>query len=126
MKLKAIVGLFVVIICALLWGTDTQQDASATKDNQNNFVLAQVLPNPFNSEITISYQLDKAGDVKLEIYNMLGQVVATLVDKPQDAGKYSIIWKETKEDGQNLSSGIYFYALQVGDEFHDVKKILIL
>lgn len=90
------------------------------------YALRNNYPNPFNPETTIKYQLPEAGDVKLEIYNMLGQVVRTLVNQHQSAGRYTIQWNASNDYGQDLSSGIYFYRVQVGGEFTNVKKMLLV
>ena len=95
----------------------TRPEVYALKDNY---------PNPFNPETTIKYQLPNAGDVTLEIYNMLGQVVRTLVSQHQTAGRYVVQWDAANDNGQDLSSGIYLYRVQVGGEFQDVKKMLLL
>lgn len=68
--------------------------------------LYQNYPNPFNNKTMINYQLSKAGHVNLSIYNLLGQKVATLVNKKQQAGSYHVEW-----DATGFSSGIYFNAL---------------
>ena len=57
---------------------------------------------------------------------MLGQVVRTLVNERQTAGRYAVQWDATNDRGQSMSSGIYFYRVQVGGEFTDVKKMLLL
>ena len=90
------------------------------------YSLSDNYPNPFNPETTIKYQLPEAGDVNLEIYNMLGQVVRSLVSTNQNAGRYVLQWDATNDSGQPLSSGIYFYRIQAGGEFQSVKKMLLL
>ena len=90
------------------------------------YALRNNYPNPFNPETTLKYDLPEAGDVKLEVYNMLGQVVRTLVNEHQTAGRYAVQWDATNDLGQNMSSGIYFYRVRVGGEFTDVKKMLLL
>ncbi len=89
------------------------------------FALANNYPNPFNPETTIKYALPDPVDVRLEIYNMLGQQVRTLVAEPQNAGRYTVKWDATNESGHSLSTGIYFYRLVAG-EFHKVEKMLLL
>jgi hypothetical protein len=91
-----------------------------------NFALGNNYPNPFNPETTIKYQLPEAADVKLEIYNVVGQVVRTLVAEHQTAGRYVVQWDASNDNGQSLSSGIYFYRVQAGSEFQQVKKMLLL
>jgi hypothetical protein len=96
----------------------TRPEAYALNDNY---------PNPFNPETTIKYQLPDAGQVRLEVYNMLGQVVKTLVDNQfQNAGRYTLQWDATNNSGQPLSSGVYFYRILAGGEFQSHKKMLLL
>ena len=90
------------------------------------FVLKNNYPNPFNPATTIKYALPEAVFVKLEIYNVVGQVVRTLVADHQNAGRYVVQWDASNESGHSLSSGIYFYRLQAGGEFLEVKKMLLL
>lgn len=89
------------------------------------FGLADNYPNPFNPETTLKYQLPEAADVKLEVYNVVGQVVRTLIADHQNAGRYVVQWDATNDNGQALSSGIYFYHIQAGD-FQKTKKMLLL
>ncbi len=90
------------------------------------YALADNYPNPFNPETTLKYQLPEAADVILEIYNMLGQVVRTLVNEHRNAGRYTVQWDATNDKGDALSSGIYFYRMQAGSEFQGVKKMLLV
>jgi hypothetical protein len=85
-----------------------------------SFSLEQNYPNPFNPTTTINFSLAKASDVKLTVYNILGQKVATLVDTRMKAGKQSVEF-----DASKLSSGVYFYRLDAGD-FLSNKKMLFL
>ena len=90
------------------------------------FALANNYPNPFNPATTIKYALPEASQVRLEVFNVVGQVVSTLVDNHQNAGRYVVQWDATNDQGHSLSSGIYFYRLQAGGEFLEVKKMLLL
>ena len=90
------------------------------------FVLADNFPNPFNPATTIQYALPQAADVELTVYNVVGQVVRTLVAEHQSAGRYVVEWDATNDNGHSLSSGMYFYRLQAGSEFREVKKMLLL
>ena len=81
------------------------------KFSPDNFYLNQNYPNPFNPNTIINYTipLDARGetqDVKLIVYNSLGMLIATLVDEKQNAGNYNVSF-----NGNNLSSGVYFYKL---------------
>ena len=90
------------------------------------YALADNYPNPFNPETTLKYQLPESADVSLEIYNMLGQVVRTLVNENQSAGRYTLQWDGKNDSRHSLSSGIYFYRIQAGGEFQSVKKMLLV
>ena len=83
------------------------------------FSLEQNYPNPFNPITNISYSLPTESQVKLSIYNTLGELVETIVNKKQNAGKYEAVW-----NARNYSSGIYIYSLDaVGLNSSDHKKI---
>ena len=90
------------------------------------FGLANNYPNPFNPATTIKYALPQAADVELTVYNVVGQPVRTLVAEHQSAGRYVVEWDATNDSGHSLSSGMYFYRLQTGGEFREVKKMLLL
>ena len=90
------------------------------------FSLANNYPNPFNPATTIKYALPQAADVELTVYNVVGQPVRTLVAEHQSAGRYVVEWDATNDNGHSLSSGMYFYRLEAGGEFLEVKKMLLL
>ncbi len=90
------------------------------------FSLAANYPNPFNPQTTIQYALPQAAAVGLTVYNVLGQPVRTLVAEHQAAGRYAVEWDATNDSGQSVSSGMYFYRLQAGGDFLDIKKMLLL
>ncbi|MDP8210291.1 MAG: C25 family cysteine peptidase [Candidatus Stygibacter australis] len=78
-------------------------------------LLHENYPNPFNPETTISYSLEQAEAVVLEIYNIKGQKVAMLVNSEQSAGDHNIVWQGKDFLGNAVGSGIYLYRLQAGD-----------
>jgi hypothetical protein len=82
--------------------------------------LEQNYPNPFNPTTTFTYSIPTTGHVSLNIYNTLGQHVETLIDKSQPAGDYSVEW-----NAEPLSSGVYFYTLDVNGK-HITKKLVLL
>jgi hypothetical protein len=84
------------------------------------FELRQNYPNPFNPATTIDFSLGKAMNVKLTVFNILGQKVSTLVDNRMEAGPHTVIF-----DGKKLASGVYFYRLEAGN-FVSSKKMLLL
>lgn len=88
-------------------------------------VLHDNYPNPFNPSTTISYDLDKAGNVELAIYNIIGQKIATLVNKQQLAGQHQVIWDGNDGNGNMVSSGIYLYKLKT-EKFSQTKKMMYL
>jgi len=78
-------------------------------------------PNPFTSETSISFSLKENSQVKIEIYNIKGERVSTLMNENFDSGVYSFQW-----DGMDLSAGIYFIKLMVNDKVTDIHKTIIL
>ena len=76
------------------------------------FTLGQNYPNPFNPSTIIPYQLPSAAHVRLEVFNLLGQRIATLVDGEQPAGFHSARWDGTDATGWAVGAGIYLYRLQ--------------
>jgi hypothetical protein len=90
------------------------------------FDLAQNFPNPFNPETVIRYSLPEAATVTLEIYNMLGQKVRTLVDHTQQAADfYSLSWNGRDDNGKALASGVYLYRLSAGSYVNTRKMVLM-
>ena len=74
------------------------------------FSLEQNYPNPFNPETKINFSLNKISNVKLTVYNVLGQKVASLVNGRMNAGAHTITF-----NASHLASGVYFYQLEAGD-----------
>jgi len=88
------------------------------------FALFQNYPNPFNPSTRIQYSLEKAAQVSLKVYNLLGNEVATLVSGRQQAGSYAVPFN-TNQGTLNLSSGVYFYRLETGS-FVSMKKLILM
>jgi hypothetical protein len=84
------------------------------------FSLSQNFPNPFNPSTEIKFDIAKLSNVKLNIYNILGEKVASLVDQSLPAGSYSINW-----NASNMPSGVYFYKIYAGD-FSATKKLILI
>ena len=87
--------------------------------------LAQNYPNPFNPSTNISYNLSQAGKIKLEVFNVKGQKIKTLVNEYQDAGKYNVNWQGKDELNRNAASGVYLYQLTTG-EYTITRKMILL
>ena len=85
-----------------------------------SFSLIQNYPNPFNARTTIQYALPEAGQVRIEIYDLLGRRVRLPVDQYKPAGYHRFIW-----DAGELGTGIYFYKIQAGDYSESHKMVLI-
>ncbi len=84
------------------------------------FALEQNYPNPFNPSTTIKYSVAEDGLVKLSVYNMLGEEVATLVNTTQKAGRYEVTFNAT-----NLASGVYVYRIET-PHFTSAKKLMLM
>jgi len=97
--------------------------------NPTRYELFQNYPNPFNPETRIKYTVGSRQTrpipTTLKIYNILGQLVKTLVDKPQEPGNHEIIWDGKDDKGNEVASGIYFYQLKVG-EFSQTEKMVLI
>jgi hypothetical protein len=101
----------------------TEITASAAQESSHlpeTFLLNQNYPNPFNPSTKISYSIPQSSFVTLKVYDILGKEIAALVNEEKQAGSYEINF-----DTKNLSSGIYFYRIQVGN-YSDTKKFILL
>jgi hypothetical protein len=78
------------------------------------FALHQNIPNPFNPSTTIKYDVPEAVEIRLEIFDMLGRLVRTLVNQRQLAGRYAVIWDGRDEYGKIAASGVFIYRLRAG------------
>lgn len=82
-------------------------------------------PNPFNPETTISLSLKDTAPVKVEIFNLKGQLVKTLVNGTLPAGKHNLVWKGMDNNGKAVSSGVYFYKMSTG-KYSSTKKMILM
>ncbi len=90
-----------------------------------DFALRQNYPNPFNPSTTITYALPKSGKVRLDIYNLKGQLVNTLVNQDMEAGVHSVVWNGTDKNKRAVASGVYFYRLS-SPESSKTKRMLLM
>jgi len=107
----------------------TSIDNSHSKIYRDSFKLEQNYPNPFNLETIIDYQLLEAGRVRLEVYNVLGEKISTLMDRNDSTGSFSVSWFAQDEPKHPVPSGVYLYRLLVENSngtFSDLKKMILL
>jgi subtilisin family serine protease len=93
------------------------------------FTVSQNYPNPFNPSTEIKYSLPKAANVKLSVYNIMGQEIAILQNSFQNEGNRKAIWNGLDNKGQSVASGIYFFyfnAMGDGFNYHTIKKGILL
>jgi hypothetical protein len=100
--------------------TSAVTSVTTTSQNPGIFSLEQNYPNPFNPSTTIDFSVPKASTVKLTVYNLLGQKIATLVDKFMEAGAYAVTF-----DAARCASGVYFYRLEAGNIISQKKMLLV-
>ncbi|MBI5805581.1 T9SS type A sorting domain-containing protein [candidate division TA06 bacterium] len=108
-----------------LGGPQTSGKRQITNTAPTVFGLSQCYPNPCKQKTSINYQIPKAGNVSLKVYNTLGQVVKILVNENQQPGYYSINWDGRDENKRQAAAGVYFYRLASG-EYKNTKKLVLL
>jgi hypothetical protein len=91
----------------------------------SDYQLYSNYPNPFNPSTNIRYSLPAAGNVKVEIFNTLGQLVNTVVNQHQEAGTHNVIWNGMDMSGSQVSTGVYIYKLTTGS-FVSAKKMVLV
>ncbi|MFQ6032386.1 MAG: M6 family metalloprotease domain-containing protein, partial [Candidatus Zixiibacteriota bacterium] len=101
------------------------QDQAGDDLLPHSYLLKQNYPNPFNPETKIEYDLKENGWIKLEVFNVLGQRLSTLVDGYQERGRHLVTWNGIEEKDKPLPSGIYFYRITT-DNFQKTNKMVLL
>jgi flagellar hook capping protein FlgD/beta-propeller repeat-containing protein len=117
--------IFVSILDSLLSGNPS---SIQSESQPNTFTLYSNYPNPFNPTTTIKYDLPNKLFVSLEIYNMLGQHIKTLISKYQSAGTKTINWDGKDKAGRTVSTGVYFYKIDVTGavNYNQCKKMILI
>ncbi|MDD4052426.1 MAG: T9SS type A sorting domain-containing protein, partial [candidate division Zixibacteria bacterium] len=110
--------------------TDVADGHNPTANLPYKIHLDQNYPNPFNPVTRISYVITpgagpRVDRTRLEVFNVLGQKVATLVDRDEAPGQYSVVWDGRDERGESAASGMYFYRLSRGSHATTQKMILL-
>ena len=88
-------------------------------------LLSQNYPNPFNAVTTVQFALPEACEVTLEIFNVIGQKVVTLVGEKLSAGHYNVNWDSRDGNGTPVASGVYLYRLKAGGNIATRKMLLL-
>lgn len=117
---KEVSGTSFMYIDAISVSNGTMNTSIFEGEHPGQFELSQNYPNPFNPSTNISFTLPNNGHVKLEVFNLLGQKVATIIDAPRSAGNHAI-----KFDASKLSSGIYLYRLST-ENFVETRKMNLI
>ncbi len=107
------------------WDGDTSGITEET-DLPTRFFLHQNNPNPFNPSTNINYSIAQAGNIKLNIYDILGREIRILVDEYKTAGSHTEQWDGTDKEGKRVSSGTYFYQISGKDGNTSAKKMILL
>jgi len=97
---------------------NSSKNISVIKINQN-------YPNPFNTITTINYELPKATNVEISIYNLMGRIVKNLINTNQNSGYKYVIWDGTNNNGKMVSGGMYFYSIKT-NIFSKTRKMILL
>ena len=100
-------------------------DKVETPEGKVEYSLDKNYPNPFNPQTQITYYLSEAGRVQLTVYNLLGQIVRTIVDGVQAAGRRDVLWDGRDGAGRPVASGIYFYRIEIR-EFSAVRRMVLI
>jgi 1,4-alpha-glucan branching enzyme len=90
-----------------------------------SYQLWQNYPNPFNPETRITFEISRAGKVRITIFNVLGQRVATLLNEQYSAGRHELLWDGRNDSGEQLSSGIYFLQMKAGEFIQNRRMVLL-
>ena len=106
--------------CVVIIGGSEPEAAPASVPNDVAVVGLVNYPNPFNPKTEIAFTLPRAAEVKLEVFNIMGQKVTTLIDRQMNAGEHSCVW-----DGSDVASGVYFYRLETPG-FATTKKMVLM
>ncbi len=101
-------------------------DTRNVSNMPTEFALEKNYPNPFNPTTNIKYAIPEAGNVKLVVYDLLGNKIRTLVSSNMTAGHYDAVWSARNDAGLRVSSGVYFYRLMVGNKIVDTKKMVLM
>jgi len=109
-------GQYAIEPCDLLAAADNVPDSQ--------FINLECYPNPFNPSTKISFELGQAGIVSLRVYDVAGRCMRTLLKEEWDAGQHSVVWQGENDEGQIVSSGVYFALLEVDGNMKTIKLVM--
>jgi len=109
-----------------VYDTGVPASTAEARNAPRDFIIQQNYPNPFNPTTRIEYSISAPGHVTLNIFNVMGQKVATLVNAWQPQGSHTVDWNSTDLKEMPLSSGTYFYQITVDGEPAGAKKMLLI
>jgi hypothetical protein len=111
------------------WNYDTNSPnlgVELTEGVPNQFKLGDNYPNPFNPTTTVAFSLPIGVDVTLNVYNLLGEKIATIYNRYAQPGNYTATWNGLDSQGNQVPSGTYLFELDAGQYFHQVKKMTLM
>jgi hypothetical protein len=94
-------------------------------DLPDNYSLAQNYPNPFNPTTTVKFTMAASGSARIEVFNILGKLIATPFDGQAAAGENSVVWDGRNANGELVASGVYLYRMTAGD-YTETRKMMLL
>ena len=101
------------------------REISDGRELPSEFNLSQNYPNPFNPSTIIKFDLPTRSKIEVAVFNVLGQVVKTLVDEVKPAGRYAVTWDGTDSRGRQAAAGVYLYRVKT-DDYTASKKMILL
>jgi hypothetical protein len=120
--LGSVGGRFFVISGGTVEQTDIDEEDIVAPDD---FALLSNYPNPFNARTTISFDLPSPSEVRIEIYDIAGRQVKTIINDYSQTGRHSVIWDATDDYGKEVSTGVYFYRM-VAEDFSLSRKMTLI
>jgi len=107
-------------------GPVTVQTEKSDDQIANSYALGNAYPNPFNPETTITYEIPEECTVKINIYDIQGNLVSSLVNTVQNAGNYKVTWHGTDNNSMKVGNGVYFYQMTTNTGFAKTAKVIFL
>ena len=100
-------------------------DVASSENIPDSYLLHQNFPNPFNPKTKIRYDLQKSGFVNIDIYNVIGKHIKSLINEKKEVGYQSVNWNGTDASGRSVPAGMYIYTIQT-DDFSSTKKMILV